>query len=186
MSQNRVEGDVIYRVNAQDDIEFVSDSWDVFAIANDGRGVVAEEVLGNSLWDFIADDTTRALYQDILERVRSGRFSTFTFRCDSPECRRRLQMEITGLEHGAVEFRVRTLSLEIRPDQPLLHPDRPLSEKLLRVCGWCKKVDVGGRWVEIEDAMSELRLFDETLLPAVTHGMCGECYEHMQAEVNRQ
>jgi hypothetical protein len=50
---------------------------------------------------------------------------------------------------------------------------------MVRVCGWCKKVDVGGSWAEVEEAVTRLRLFDRPLLPQLTHGICEGCYDRM-------
>lgn len=88
-------------------------------------------------------------------------------------------MDVSPGPDGSVEFRVRTLSEEERPPQPLFDPGRPRSEDLLRVCGWCKKVDVGGRWKEVEEAVPLLGLFEQTLLPHLTHGICEDCYHGM-------
>ena len=169
-------GDVLYRLNGRDEIEFVNDAWGDFAAANGGVRLAAADVLGRPLWDFIADSTTRELYRSVLARIQGGRSVRFTFRCDSPACRRLLEMSVTsGPGGGGAEFRTRTLSEESRPRQPLLTSDALQSDELVRVCGWCKKVNVGGAWVEVEEAVSRLRLFERPLLPKVTHGICTDC-----------
>lgn len=42
-------------------------------------------------------------------------------------------------------------------------------ERLLKVCAWCRKVDLGGKWIPMEEY---LELSSHT---ACTHGMCEEC-----------
>jgi hypothetical protein len=178
-------GDEIhYRVNDRDEIVFVNQAWDRFALANSGEHVTTPQVLGRPLWGFITDPTTRALYRDILARVRRGRSVRFVLRCDSPECRRLLEMEVSRGPDEVTDFRVHTLSQEAREPQPLLDSDRPHSEELLRVCGWCRRVDAGGRWAEVEEAVSLLGLFERALLPGVTHGMCDDCYSRMVATMS--
>ncbi len=177
--------DIHYRVNDRDEIVFVNQAWDTFASANAGEHLTSPHVLGRPLWGFITDRTTRALYQDILARVRSGSSVRFVLRCDSPECRRLLEMEVWRGLDDVTDFRVRPLSQEAREPQPLLDSDRPHSEALLRVCGWCKKVDVGGRWAEVEEAVSLLLLFERPLLPDVTHGICEDCYSRMVATLGK-
>lgn len=171
--------DIRYRVNDRDEIVFVNEAWNGFAERNTGAHLVSDRVLGQSLWSFVTDRTTRLLYRDVLARVRSGRSVQFTFRCDSPECRRRLEMTVSREPDGLIEFHIRTLAEEPRPPQALLDPDQTRTETMLRVCGWCKKVKANDRWLEVEEAVSALALFDQPRLPAVTHGICEACFERM-------
>ena len=44
------------------------------------------------------------------------------------------------------------------------------------MCGWCKRVAVPpDRWLEVEEAVAALALFDEPRPPQLTHGVCEEC-----------
>jgi hypothetical protein len=131
--------EIHYRVNDRDEIVFVNEAWDVFASANSGEHLTAPQVLGRPLWGFITDRTTQALYRDILARVRSGRSVRFVLRCDSPECCRLLEMQVShGLE-DVIDFRVRTLSQKLREPQLLLDSDKPHSEELVRVADGARK-----------------------------------------------
>ncbi len=76
--------------------------------------------------------------------------------------------------------------IEERPAVALLDRDTPRGGDLLRMCGWCKSVDVAGRWSEVEDAIAEMRLFERDLLPHVTHGICPRCYERACRELDRE
>lgn len=53
------------------------------------------------------------------------------------------------------------------------------SGSLLRACAWCKRVDVGGEWLEIDVALEPLRIFELKRLSAVTHGICDACHQTM-------
>jgi hypothetical protein len=172
-------GEVCYWLNDRDEIVFVNDAWGAFAAANGGEHLSAADVLGRPLWGFVADPATQHLYRQVLARVRGGRAARFTFRCDSPDCRRLMEMEVGRGPEGVTEFRSRTLSEEVRQPQALLDPARPHSGGLVRVCGWCKKVDVGGRWEEVEEAVSRLALFERPVLPRLTHGICEGCFATM-------
>lgn len=176
--------EIHYRLNDRDEIVFVNQAWDQFAMANAGGHLIAAQVLGRSLWEFISDITTQALYQDILSRARSGRSIRFPLRCDSPGVRRILEMHVTCGPDRVADIRVRTIAEKPCPPQPLLDAARPHSDDLLQVCGWCKKVNIGGRWVEVEEAVSARGLFDRSLLPDVTHGICDLCYKRMSATLN--
>jgi hypothetical protein len=172
-------GDIIYRVNSRDEIVFTNEEWDRFALANGGGKVTSANILHRSLWDFIFDPTTRQLYHDILTQIRNNRVIGFRFRCDSPGCRRLMEMRIFPAEGATVEFRIRTLSIEHRQHQPLLESQAVHSEKFLRMCSWCKKINVEGTWMEVEEAVRHLRLFESTSLPMLTHGVCETCYGEM-------
>lgn len=165
---------VLYCVDENDKLERASDSWDLFAAANDGQTVLWERVKGRSLWDFVSDRTTRGLYSDLLERVRAGRPVSFPFRCDSPGVRRFLRMEMRPGGGGRVEFLVRAENVEPRPLQPL-----PSAGGLLRVCGWCRRVAAPGGWLELEDAARDLGLFERETLPRATHGICEPCEDRV-------
>lgn len=175
--------ETLYRLNERDEIVFVNDAWETFASSNAGGHLSGARVLGRPLWDFITDPATEFLYREVLARIRDGRIVSFVFRCDSADCRRRMDMEVSGEAGGGARFRVRTLSEEAREPQLLFDPDRKNTGELLRVCGWCKKVDVGEQWVEVEEAVAALGLFDRSLLPDVTHGICESCFSDMAAVV---
>jgi hypothetical protein len=50
------------------------------------------------------------------------------------------------------------------------------AEALVLMCAWCKRIAVpGSRWLEVEEALQELRLFDETRVPKISHGVCTDC-----------
>jgi hypothetical protein len=165
-----------YRLNDRDEIVFVNEAWNDFARANGGDDLVAPRVLGRSLWEFVTDATTRQLYRDVLKRVRGGRQVRLQLRCDTPAVRRLLELDVSQASPGTIDFRTRVIWIEHREHQALLEPDRASSEELLPTCAWCKKVDLGGTWVEVEDAVAQLRLFERPLLPRLTHGICQSCY----------
>jgi len=172
--------EILYRLNDRDEIVFVNDVWSQFATANDGRHLVASQVLGRSLWDFITDLTTRQLYRDRLKRLRLGRSVQFTFRCDSPACRRLMGMRVALCSEGEVEFRPRSLSQQDRQSQPLLETGQARSDERVLICRWCLRVKVGDRWLELEEAVFSLRLFESPVLPLLNHAMCETCYEEMR------
>lgn len=172
-------GDIVYQLNDRDEICFVNKEYDAFATANDGLNFTSVTVLHRPLWDFITDLTTRQLYRDVLILVRRGRPLRFNFRCDSPTCRRLMEMNIGCVDNGAVEYRIRTITESNRPSQLLLEPNIDRFAELLRVCSWCKMIHVGDGWVEAEDAITSLGLFERPTLPAITHGICEQCYQRM-------
>jgi hypothetical protein len=174
--------DISYTINSEDCITAVSDGWIDFAKANDGRLLLPPEILGTVLWDWIADAQTRHVYRTLLQRARaSATVVRFRIRCDSPTERRLLQMEIIPEAEGEVTFRTEVISSHARGAVSLLDSRTVRSESLLKICGWCMRVQVGDSWTEIEDAISDLHLFEAPRLPNLTHGMCPACYDAMLA-----
>ncbi len=132
------------------------------------------------MFEFVADPGNRHIYTLLMNRVReTGRSVNFSFRCDAPDLRRFMQMEIGALSNGGLAFVSRTVREETRKSIALLDSESPRSDELLGICSWCKKVrlDEADEWVEVEDAIKHLNLFESTLLPQLSHGVCPECYE---------
>ena len=173
-----------YRIDANDRITFVSATWDSFAIANNGASMRGEAVLGRSLWDFISDDSTREIYRQALARIRAGHELQFSFRCDAPDCARLLEMTMFRADaDGGIAFKTRELSQTPRALPWTAQGDGAAAEELLRVCGWCNRVDAHGEWVELEVALVRLRLMEYPETQMITHGMCGECPAKMMREL---
>lgn len=171
--------DLIYRINAQDEIVYVNEAWDLFALSNGAPHLIAEHVLQRPLWEFISDATTRELYQQAIALTRQGRTLRFPFRCDSPQERRFMEMILSPYPGDMVTFRSITLRIEPRPCVPLLDMGGARTEGLVRMCSWCKRIAVDDTWVEIEEGITRLRLFERATMPQVTHGICEACLERL-------
>ena len=185
------EGDqrlFIYRLNARDEIIFVNDEWYDFARENGAQELDRQSVLQKSLWDFIDNAETRHLFEIILTKVRTeGRPKVIPYRCDTPGLRRFMELEVRLAEDGMVEFRSRIVREERRESVRLMELDVERSDELLCMCSWCKRVSLPeARWVEVEEAVEELRLFEATILPKVSHGICPAClasFDYQLAEL---
>jgi hypothetical protein len=173
---------VCYQVGGDDCLTGFNDGWTTFAEENMGGALLPGLIRGRSLWDFISDPTTAHLYQAMMKRIRGGvpRIE-FEIRCDSPDRRRQLRMEIAGAPHGVIAFTVTTVREEARPPVALLDVTRERTDDLLAVCAWCMRARLSpGTWVEIESAVRSLNLFLADQLPRLTHGMCESCLEAMR------
>lgn len=166
---------VCYRVDAEDKLIRFNEEWDRFALANDAPELESRRLYGRRVWDFVSDPATRGLYQDLLRRARDGRSPVFPFRCDSPELKRTLRMTLRRRDAGEVEFVVEEVLVEPRPYAALLDRRAPREGRLVRACGWCRKIWSGAGWVEIEEAVARLGLMAEGVVPPVSHGICGPC-----------
>lgn len=175
----------VYRITPDDIIEYVNDAWLRFALEN-GSPTLSQGVVGSLLWKYISGPQVVHLSKELLARVRESRCeATIPFRCDSPSVRRFMRMKIIPLGRSKVEFGtwVEREEFYTEPIQ-LLDPTVPKDhKKLLRMCAWCKKIDVAGSWLEIEDSIGRLRLFDRLAIPAITHGICEDCLKAMTTEL---
>lgn len=171
---------VVFWIDARDEIVRVNEAWTPFALENDAPELAAERVVGQPLWRFITDATTRQLYQDVLRVVRRGRTARFPLRCDSPEQRRQLEMIVTALPDGAVRFESVMVRAEPRADQPLWRRATPHGAGVVRACGWCKRIEAAQGWVEVESWSDALASSGEAGPPRVTHGICPGCHGDMR------
>ncbi len=73
------------------------------------------------------------------------------------------------------------------PREPvaLIDPSIIRSDGFLVLCSWCKKVELSGNWVEAEEAMDRLKLFEQEAIPQVTHGVCPPCTAAVKEEINQ-
>jgi hypothetical protein len=176
--------DLVYLLDADDRIVGVNAAWTAFAVDNDGDpSLLPPTILGRRLWDQITDETTRQLYARLLERVRTGAAPPpIRIRCDSPAERRLLEMTLVARPAGAVEVRTRAIRIEGRANVELLDREARRSERLLRICSWCGRIpsDGGGRWLEVEEAMSALGLFEGDAFPRLSHGICEDCRKRVE------
>ena len=178
----------IWTIDAADKIVHVNDAWLAFAGENTAPQLTATAVLNHPLWLFIQGQETRYLYQQIFSRVRAGVSPvTFPFRCDSPDCRRFMEMQLLLLPGGAIEFISHILREEWRDPVDLLGNSRDRSGEFLKVCSWCKKINIPGQgWGEIEAAIAPLDLFGHHTTPRVTHTICDACHDAVKLELERE
>lgn len=167
----------IYRIDGHDHIVFANQHWFDFARENGAMTLEPDSVIGTSIWEFISNDESRHVFEILLKQVReAGRTVTVPFRCDSPECRRFMHLQISRKAKQEVEFRGRILREERREMVHLLDPTIKRSDELLVMCGWCKKVKLpDGSWEEVEAVVKAMNLFDAPRLPRISHGICQPC-----------
>jgi hypothetical protein len=181
-------GSCCYLIDGKDRIVHVSDTWLEFARENEAaESCHPDKILNQSLWDFIDGIETRHLYEIVLEKIRRTRRSVrLPFRCDAPDKRRYLELRITAAQNDTIEFSSTVLREEARDTVELLKADIPRSEEFLKICSMCKKVEVTKNfWLDAEAAIAALRLFENSKLPKISHGLCRECFRFGLAEIDR-
>jgi len=172
-----------YAIDASNRIVEVNGEWLDFARENQAPELCGERVLGKSLLDFISGREVRHLYQLIIDRVRARNTAMVVpFRCDSSTLRRFMELEISPTANRGVLFTARLLDIQQRRPVALFDNGSHRSQDRLQVCSWCKRVDVAGNWVDVEQATQQLHLFDQAALPQISHGICLEC-SHQVSEL---
>lgn len=178
----------IYRLDGLDRLIFANLNWFDFARENGADALLDQRLtLGKPIWSFISDPTIRQLFRKLGEKVRKTATAvTLPFRCDSPDCRRFMEMEIRPRAKDGIEFRSRVLREERREPIQLLSADRDHSEGTLIMCSWCKKVSVPALgWVELETAIKGLNLFCASPYPQISHGICEDCARAIRSVLER-
>lgn len=176
------DDDPVHRVDANDKIVYINAAWREFAQRN-GAPDLPGRVSGTSLWDHLSGGTVREVSKGLVASVRcSGNSLKLPFRCDAPDTRRFLEMELTPLGNGEVEFRSRVIRTEQRPPVPV--PLEAEGTPLFLVCAWCMRFRCEDDWCEVEEAVQTLGVFNESQLK-VSHGICEACLAE-QHETLRQ
>ncbi|MEQ8329208.1 MAG: hypothetical protein RH859_01970 [Longimicrobiales bacterium] len=166
---------VSYRVDAEGVLVATGGDWTAFAEEAGAPELRSDLVVGRPLDDFVSGRKTRAVYRALRERITdTGRPVTFPYRCDAPELRRWMTMEMRPLPGGQTLFRTWPTAVESRPAAPVGHRKGSKGRRLL-MCGWCKRVVLGSAWYEIEDALARSPLHDGATSLRVNHGICARC-----------
>jgi hypothetical protein len=178
----------IWIIDAADKIGHVNDDWLAFARDNMSPHLTAAVVLDQPIWRFIQGQETVYLYKQIFDRVRAGISPVkFPFRCDSPDCRRFMEMKLSLLPGGAIQFNSHILREEWRDPVDLLDASRDRFGEFLKVCSWCKRIDIPGQgWGEVEAAIDALDLFGGHSMPRMTHTICDSCHDAVRLELDRE
>lgn len=170
-----------YLIKPDQTVVEIHGDWDSFALANQAPELLAHAVLGRKLSEFVKDAETRLIYAALVKRVlETGEPIRFRYRCDSPDRRRHMTMAMDLVGADILRFRSKVLREEPRDPLALLHRHATRSEEMLRMCGWCNRVNVAGDlWKEVEDYVEESGLLEATTLPRLTHGICPVCAVEM-------
>jgi hypothetical protein len=188
MEQHGIGQIYTHRINGGDTIISVSENWKIFAEKNNGAiSCVPESIVGTSLWNHIRDPETKSLYELILQKVRDSKQpATFPFRCDAPAQRRFLNLSVSPVGQGCVDFESQIVKTVTRVLVDWLSLDTKRSDEFVKICSMCKKIAISEyTWVEIEIAMQQMRLFEKEMLPNFTHGVCESCYYKAMAELQK-
>ena len=164
-----------YALDAKDRIQEIVGPWDDFAEENGAPALTADDVVGTVLWDHIHGHDARNFHRALLERARTTGHLVYPFRCDAPDRRRFMRMDVQMRADRTV-FTSEILREEIRPRVELLTGKQiDPSSTPVPICAHCRKVSVSGEWFEIEEAAATLGLDVSERTPPLRETICGNC-----------
>ncbi len=174
-----------YAIDASDVLAEVGAGWAAAAIDHAAPDLVQP---GSSrvLWDAIEGDEMRAVWQLVVEQVRSTQSELrVPFRCDAAHARRWYEMAIAPAADGGVRFRSSLVFEAPRSPVALLDPTATRDDRAtpIALCSWCGRAEHDGAWLAIERLISAVRLLERDSLPPLTPGICSACREQMSAEL---
>lgn len=171
-----------YELDGEDRIADVDAHWLSFAAGNDAAELTRERVVGESVHVFVAGWSLSDRYARLFAALRRrGAAATLPFRCDSPDMRREMRLELAPQAGSRIRCSGRLLRSEPRPRIPLLDRRTRRNGEWLVMCSLCRRVkmpDAG--WREVEDALAEPYAEPRAGLPRVSHDLCPDCDRLLQ------
>lgn len=139
--------------------------------APEGEG---EQLLGRSFWSLAGSLEARQLLSLLVGRARAG--ARIEIEIDEQESDRGRLLICSPLS-GYVVFEITG-----REQWRFLHLPATQDEvgERLEICSWCGLVKLDdARWVEIEEAVARLQIYQREVLPHLSHGICEGCYREV-------
>lgn len=173
---------LVYVIDGQDRIVALNEAYVADAggaVDEAGQGdAVRDALLGQVLWQVLPG--VAEWYGPLVGRVRDDqREICFPFRCDTPDLRRLMRMRISPDPMGAVAFESALVAVQSRPRVAIFDAPVAGADAIVTMCSWCKRVEAGATWVEVEEALE--RLGEALWLPSVSHGICPRCLGELTA-----
>lgn len=173
-----------YKIDTENNIIFVNEEWDRFALNNFGEEIISNKILGKNLLDFIMNITIKQIYLDIINQARKGNVISINYRCDAPNCKRLLKMTVKSEDENIVKFISEVQEIVPQNYLNILDPKAIRSNEFIPMCSWCKKIRMGSEWEELEQAINKYGLLTQTKIPSLTHTICQDCYEQLKSFKN--
>lgn len=167
--------DLCYWLDIGDVIVEVSPQWEIFARANGGVGIEPGNVVGRNLLAFVEGDVTRMYVRSLVQSVRLMRRPVCrSYRCDSPDTRRLMEMRISIENSGLLRWEHRVLHTEplARRLAFKVQPGAVAARRFVVRCSICNRLKAPGGWCEPDQADASEGP-DETI--PVIYGVCPDC-----------
>lgn len=164
-----------YWLDVGDVIVEVSPDWENFAQENGGDGIEAKKVLGRNLLSFVHGDVTRMYVRSLVQSARMLRRPICrTYRCDSPDMRRFMEMRLTLESSGLLRWEHRTLRTEpLSRRIEFAVGSAGRSRRIVVRCSICNRLKAPGGWCEPDCYEAPLPAVEATV--PVIYGVCPDC-----------
>jgi len=163
----------IYYIDENDLIYHINEEWKQFAIENEGSYLV-DETLGKPIWDFISEGLIKKLYKELIAAVRKTQEEiNISFRCDSPEKLRFMQMNLYPIMENGIAFQNILLKEKLKEEGYTPEVLAILGEAGYPMCSKCNKIKINSEWIELEEALKRKLLENKNL--KAHYGICSEC-----------
>jgi hypothetical protein len=173
---------MVYIIDAADRVIHLDEDW-VKCAGEIGREDLAPgRILGRSIWSFLQGIETVHLYRLLVRRARRGVHIEFRLvvKADGETQLRRMKMQAIGGGESIVFESSPIEAAELESTPLLSSGDTEAPGALLIVCSWCDRLKLPDEtWVEVEQAVSRLGLFERETLPKLTHGVCEDCFKSL-------
>jgi hypothetical protein len=166
---------VVYRLDGRDHIRFVSAAWLPFARENDAPELLPSRVLGRPIWDFVTGVEVRRLYAGLFSTVRTRGPIVVPFHCDSPAVVRRMELRLRPLADAGIELEGCLLEQRTREPMLILARHRPRGVQAIPVCSLCRRLGIGGQWLDVAEAIARGGLLGGGTLPRLEEHVCPDC-----------
>jgi hypothetical protein len=173
-------GALYYRLDADDRICEVGGPWDEFARANEGERLLSERVIGTDFYSYISGDISRMYVRTIFGGVRAlNREATRTYRCDSPNIKRFMEMTVRPESGGNLHVAHRLLRTEPLPATFRFVGHAGKGSDFIVRCSMCNRLKLRGHWCEPEVFREHGPEFPEGAAPVI-YGVCSACFDGLR------
>ena len=172
-----------WHVDSADRIVAIEGPWEEVAAAYQAVELTKARVIGTSWREHVADAEIKLLWDALFYQARAGWPVEVSLRCDTPSLAREF-----GLSLRQQSPTVTVAESKLKWERPRSHTASghvapTTTGQCLKICSWCKAVCVPpSRWVDAMQAVNEFRLFDDGVLPQISHGMCPACASRLYGE----
>lgn len=166
---------IVCIINPDNIVIDVNQAWDYFALQNNCPESTRIGVLEKSILDAVSGKVTKQYWRDLLARAwLSTQPLKIDYRCDSPDTKRWMQMELCRLEDG--NMRISHIQLASEKRTPAIHfklASQRSSSTHIR-CSICNRLKENDHWHEAETLIKTGNNAGSVYLPVI-YGVCTDC-----------
>ena len=166
---------ICYWLDISDVIVDIGAGWTEFALENNAPELEVRKVIGRNVIDFVSGDVTKMYVRTILQSARLMRRPMHrSYRCDSPDQRRFMEMRLTMEDNGLLRWEHRMVRSENMQRRMDFRPAAGLhAAKCVVRCSMCNRLKSPAGWSEPDIGPQPPTLGDGTI--PVIYGICPEC-----------